>query len=102
WTLTDRLAANEPLVRVKRAGGERALQALERHLAKRPFLANEAYSIADIAVFAYTHLAEQAGFDLLAHPRVRAWIARLKQQPGGVPEVHPYSVDPDALSVSPS
>ena len=102
WILTDRLAANEPLVRVKRAGGERALQALERHLAKHPFLANEAYSIADIAVFAYTHLAEQGGFELAAHPGVRAWIARVKQQPGGVPDVHPYAVDPDALAVSPS
>jgi glutathione S-transferase len=100
WTLTQRLAGNEALVPAKRAGGERALEALERHLAKHLFLANDAYSIADIAVFAYTHLAEEGGFSLAPHSALRQWIRRVKQQGDGVPAVHPYSIDPDSLAPS--
>ena len=98
WTLTQRLGANEALVPAKRAGGERALEALERHLAEHPFLANDAYSIADIAVFAYTHLAEDGGFPLAPHRALRGWIQRVRQQGAGVPAVHPYSIDPDSLA----
>jgi glutathione S-transferase len=96
WTLTGRLQANAALVPGKRAGAERALQALERHLARRAFLAADAYTIADIAVFAYTHLGEDAGFDFAQYPALRAWIARVKEAAGELPPVHPYSIDPDA------
>jgi glutathione S-transferase len=96
WTLTSRLQANAAGVPGKRAGAERALAALERHLATRRFPAADAYTIADIALFAYTHLAEDGGLDLGAHPSLRAWIARVKDEASGLPPVHPYSVDPDA------
>jgi glutathione S-transferase len=96
WTLTGRLQANAALVPGKRAGAERALQALERHLARRAFLVADAYTIADIAVFAYTHLGEDAGFDFAHYAALRAWIARVKEAAGAVPPVHPYSIDPDA------
>ncbi len=98
WTLTDRLEANAALVAGKRAGAERALQALERHLARRTFLVADAYTIADIAVFAYTHLGEDAGLDFADYPALRAWIARVKDAAGEVPPVHPYSIDPDTTS----
>ena len=96
WTLTGRLQANAALVAGKRAGAERALQALERHLAKRAFLAADAYTIADIALFAYTHLGEDAGFDFTHYPALHAWISRIKEKAGELPPVHPYSIDPDA------
>ena len=93
WTLTNRLATSAAMVPAKRAGGERALDALERHLQTYPFLANESFSIADIAVFAYTHLAEQGGFNLSPRPALQAWLERVGDLPGGLPEVLPYDAD---------
>jgi glutathione S-transferase len=68
----------------KRAGGEAALRALETHLADRSYLVGEAYSIADIALYAYTHVADEAGFDLARYPAIVAWLARVREQPGHV------------------
>jgi glutathione S-transferase len=102
WTLTNRLATSDALVPAKRAAGERALDALERHLESHPFLANDAFSIADIAAFAYTRLAEQGGFELSRRPALQAWLRRVADQPGGVPEEHPYSIDPDAVLTQPA
>ena len=66
------------------AGGHRALAAMEHHLAARPFLVGERYSIADISLFAYTHVAHEGGFDLAPYPGVRAWLDRVAAQPGYV------------------
>jgi glutathione S-transferase len=99
WTLTNRLAISAAMVPVKRAAGERALDALERHLQMNAFLANGSFSIADIAVFAYTHLAEQGGFNLSLRPALQAWLKRVGELPGGVPQVFPY--DPDAVLPQP-
>ena len=49
------------------------------------FLAGERYTIADIALYAYTHVAEEAGFDLARHPTVSRWLERVAAQPGHVP-----------------
>ena len=100
WTLTNRLEANAALVPGKRAGAERALAALERHLSTHRFLATDAYTIAEIALFAYTHLGEDAGFNFANYPALRAWSARVKEAAGEVPPVHPYSVDPDAIAAA--
>ena len=69
----------------KRNGGTAALEALERQLGGREFLVAGTYTIADIALYAYTHVADEAGFDLAGYPRVREWIARVAAQPGHVP-----------------
>jgi glutathione S-transferase len=61
--------------------GAAALAVMERHLAQRPFLVADTYSIADIALYAYTHAAGDGGFDLTAYPAIRAWIARTEAQP---------------------
>lgn len=66
-------------------GGHAALAALERHLAEREFLVGGRYSIADISLYAYTHVAGEGGFDLLGYPAVRAWLDRVAAQPGHVP-----------------
>ncbi|MFC3651608.1 glutathione S-transferase family protein [Dyella humi] len=95
WTLTGKLEKRAPvLVEMKRSTGERTLQILDRELAQRPFLTEHGYSIADISVFAYGSHAEEAGFSLQSYPHVRAWIARVKSQPGFLATMHPYSDDP--------
>ncbi len=69
----------------KRRGGEAALAALERHLESRSFLVGERYTIADIALYAYTHVADEAGFELGGFPAIGAWLARVREQPGHIP-----------------
>ena len=58
---------------------------MERHLAERRFFVADRYSIADIALYAYTHVAPEGGFSLDGLPAVRAWLARVAEQPGHVP-----------------
>jgi glutathione S-transferase len=65
--------------------GYLALDAMEEHLAGREFLVSDGYSIADIALYAYTHVADEGGFDLDGYPAIRAWIERVEVQPGHVP-----------------
>ena len=64
--------------------GHAALKVMEGHLATREFFVNERHSIADIALYAYTHVAPDGGLALDAYPNVRAWIARVAAQPGYV------------------
>ncbi len=66
-------------------GGYAALDAMEDHLASRAFLVGERYSLADISLYAYTHVAHEGGFDLASYPALRAWIERVAAQPGHVP-----------------
>ena len=72
------------LLASKRDGGWAALKVMENHLAKNDFFAG-GYSIADIALFAYTHVAQEGGFPLDDFPTIRAWIERVKAQPGYIP-----------------
>jgi len=62
--------------------GHEALAVMESHLGRQPYFAAGQFSIADIALYAYTHRAEDGGFDLAAYPAVRAWLERCRQQPG--------------------
>ena len=62
--------------------GYAALGVMETHLAQNPFFVARRLTIADIALFAYTHCADDGGFDLTPYPNVRAWIERCLQQPG--------------------
>lgn len=68
----------------RQAGGYRALDAMESHLTGREFFVGKAYSIADISLYAYTHVAEEGDFDLTRYPAILAWLARVKAQPGHV------------------
>jgi len=54
---------------------------MEGHLASRPFFVANRYTIADIALYAYTHVAPEGGFDLARVPNVRAWLDRVRNQP---------------------
>ena len=64
------------------AKGRAALAVMETHLKGRQFLVAERYTIADIALYAYTHVAEEGGHDLAPYPGVRAWLKRVAAQPG--------------------
>lgn len=72
----------EARLQERQPGGHAALAVMERHLADRDWFVGKAYSIADIALYAYTHVAHEGGFDLAAYPAVRAWLARVAAQPG--------------------
>jgi glutathione S-transferase len=65
--------------------GRAALAVMEQHLASRQFFVAEHYSIADIALYAYTHVAHEAHLDLAPYPAVRAWVARVAGQPRHIP-----------------
>jgi glutathione S-transferase len=65
--------------------GVAALQVMEQHLTTHKFFVAERYTIADIALYAYTHVADEGGFDLSPFPAILAWLERVKSQPGHKP-----------------
>jgi len=67
------------------AAGVRALEAMERHLAGRDFFVGRAPTLADIALYAYTHVAEEGGFELGGYPAIGRWLERIAAMPGHVP-----------------
>ena len=68
-----------------RADGNRVLAVLDRHLGSRAFLVGERFTLADIAVYGYTHVAGEGGFEIEAYPAVCAWLDRVAAEPGHVP-----------------
>jgi glutathione S-transferase len=64
--------------------GHRALRVMENHLKQRRYFAADRYTVADIALYAYTHLAHLSGYDVSAFPAVRAWLRRVEAEPGYV------------------
>ena len=67
-----------------RERGYQALDVMEKQLAGQDFFVDSGYSVADIALYAYTHEAHRGGFDLAAYPAIRAWLARVEATPGFV------------------
>jgi glutathione S-transferase len=67
-----------------RRRAEAALHVMENRLSRHDWLAGDGYSVADIALYAYTHLAGEAGFDLARYPGISAWLARIAGQPSHV------------------
>ena len=68
-----------------RERGDQALAVMEKHLAGREYFVDSGYSVADIALFAYTHAAGDGGFDLSRYPAITAWLARVRARQGFVP-----------------
>ncbi len=68
----------------KREQGYAALGVMERHLDGREFFVGDGYSIADTALYAYTHVSHEGGFDLAPFPAVRAWLNRCSSQPNHI------------------
>jgi glutathione S-transferase len=82
WTFAGELEAHEAEIAERRRRGDEALDVMEEHLRTRAFFVGDRYSIADIALYAYTHVAHEGGFDLSSRPSVSAWLARAAEQPG--------------------
>lgn len=74
-------ASQRALAESKSDGGYRALAVMESQLGNEPFLAAGRYTVADIALYGYTHVAGEGGFDLARFPAVTAWLARVEGQP---------------------
>src|SRR5207244_12109969 len=79
---TGRLTDQDPEAQRRRRAGDAVLAILDDHLARRDLLVGNRYTIADIAVFGYVHVAHEAGFDLDSRPAVQAWLRRVVAQDG--------------------
>jgi glutathione S-transferase len=90
WRLTGRDERSPEVYANCLERGEAAIDGLEAHLDDREWVAAGAYSVADLALWAYVHLAPDAGVDLDARPAVRAWIDRVQATPGFVDDLEPY------------
>jgi len=84
WTFAGQLDEHADELPARRERGEAALDVMESHLCDHPYLVEDRYSIADIALYAYTHVAEEGGYDLAPRPGIRAWIDRIAAQPNSV------------------
>ncbi len=74
--------ARDATMASKRAGGEHALAVMEQHLARRDWFVGNTPTLADIALYAYTHVAPEGNFDLAPYPAIQSWIARIEALPG--------------------
>jgi len=83
WELAG-IHVPEAQLEAKRAAGTAALAALQRRLSDHEFVVGDHYSIADIGLFAYTHVAPEGGFSLEPFPAVRAWLTRVAAHPGHI------------------
>ena len=88
--LTGRLTADSPDARRRREGAEAALRFLDEHLQNHEFLAADRYTVADIATYAYGHVADEAGLDLGRYRAVQAWLSRVEGQPRYMNDLAPY------------
>jgi glutathione S-transferase len=73
---------DQQLIESLRERGDHALGVMDTTLARQLFMTGGRYSIADIALYAYTHVADEGGFDLRAYPAVRDWLSRVAERPG--------------------
>jgi glutathione S-transferase len=86
WVTHDQLTPERSAqLDQKRALGHAALGVMEQHLRRHSFFVGERYSIADIALYAYTHVADEGGFDLAPYASVRGWLQRVREQPRHIP-----------------
>lgn len=84
WKLSG-ITPDPAVLEGKIAAGTRTLDAIDLQLRVRPFLVAERYTVADICVYGYTHVAAQGGFDLTHYAGIGAWIERVASQPGYIP-----------------
>ena len=86
--ITGRITADK--VARRREAAHEVLKILDQHLGEHDFLAAGRYTVADIAVYAYTHVAGDAGIELDPYPAVTAWLERVSSQPGFMDDLEPY------------
>jgi len=88
--ITGRLAPDDAESLRRRAASYEVLELLDAHLAAREFFVGGRYSVADIGIYGYVHVAGEAGLDLQPYPALRAWLERVQSQPGYVNDLEPY------------
>jgi glutathione S-transferase len=96
--ITRRWAPDDEAAVARRAGALEALQVLDTHLATRSFLVGDRYTIADVSVYAYTHVAREAGIATSPYPHVERWLARVTERPGFVNDLAPYPPNASVLA----
>src|SRR4051795_12743100 len=84
WVGWSKERVSEADIEAKRTAGYVTLDAMERHLQARDFFVGDRYTIADIALYGYTHVAHEGGFDMARYPAIQAWLYRVAAQPGHV------------------
>jgi glutathione S-transferase len=96
--VTGRIDPESESARRRRTGAYEVLALLDDHLATREFLAGGRYSIADIAVYAYSHVARDADIDTTPYEHFRAWLQRVEAQPGFMDDLEPYPPNASVLA----
>ncbi|HEY6985659.1 MAG TPA: glutathione S-transferase family protein [Rhodanobacteraceae bacterium] len=95
WVMTGKTAQrSRELIESRVRASLHALRILDRELSARDFIAGDAYSIADMSLFAYTSRADEANLPLVSFTHVGAWIDRVRAQAGYLEITYPYSIDP--------
>jgi glutathione S-transferase len=89
--ITGRLAPDDPEALRRRAASYDVLELLDAHLAEREFFVGDVYSVADIGIYGYVHVAGEAGLDLEPYSSLRAWLDRVPEQPGYMNDLEPYA-----------
>lgn len=87
---TGRLEPDDADAIHRRTAGEEVLAVLDHHLAQREFFVAGQYTIADIGIYGYTHVAHEAGYEMNRYPAVQAWLKRVAAQPGHIDDLAPY------------
>jgi glutathione S-transferase len=90
WRLTGRDTPRPEVFAARVEAGEAALEALERQLRERNFVAADRYTVADVSLYAYAHVAHEAGIDMARFPAVRGWLERVASEPRFVNDLEPY------------
>ncbi|HEX4437991.1 MAG TPA: glutathione S-transferase family protein [Solirubrobacteraceae bacterium] len=85
WVAFAKEKSPESEIEARRTGGYTALEAIERHLSDRQYLVAERFTIADVALYAYTHVAHEGGFDMSRFDAIASWLKRVAAQPGHIP-----------------
>ncbi len=93
WYFSGQLAPNTNALPGKMDDGYAALQVMEQHLERHKFFVGDAYSIADIALFAYTHVADEGGFELDRFPAIQRWLSNVSEQANHVAITDPVGVE---------
>jgi glutathione S-transferase len=88
--ITGRLSPDDPDALRRREASYEVLSLLDAELAQRDFVVGNTYSVADIGIYGYVHVADEAGLDLEPYASVRLWLARVQEQPDYMNDLEPY------------
>ena len=102
WRLTGRDTLKPDVFAARLESARAALETLDRGLAGRKFLLGDGYSVADVSLYAYAHVAGEAGIDMSAYSEIAGWLRRVEATPGFVNDLEPYPPSASAGAGGPS